>query len=183
MKQTALILVDLQRDYFAGGSHPLEKSDERIGNAARLLEVCRRKGVPVIHIRHVARHPGRTFFLPDTPGTEFHPLVAPEMGETIITKHVVSSYFRTGLGKILKHAGYRTLLVGGMQSDVCAAALVRESVKKGFSVILAADTLAARTGEIHAKTLSELSTVARRTLTATEIADLIQQNGSPELFR
>ena len=79
---TALILVDIQNDYFPGGKMALEGIDAAGVNAARLLSRFREKRRPVFHIRHLAVQPGATFFLTDTPGSEIHPSVAPMPGET-----------------------------------------------------------------------------------------------------
>ena len=45
----ALVLIDLQLDYFDGGAHPLVGPDAAVANAAAVLEQFRAKGEPVIH--------------------------------------------------------------------------------------------------------------------------------------
>ncbi len=60
---TALILVDIQNDYFPGGKMALEGIDAAGVNAARLLSRFREKRRPVFHIRHLAVQPNATFFL------------------------------------------------------------------------------------------------------------------------
>lgn len=174
MINTALLLVDLQKDYFAGGHFPLEGSDLGVRNAARVLAACRHAGMFVIHIRHIAVHPGAGFFLKNTPGAEFHQLVLPVDGETVITKHLVSSYKLTNLGRELKTKNIKTVIIGGMQTNVCAASLTRESVKKGYRTLLIEDALAAVSAEIHGKTLSKLKTVAHETLTSEQVVSKIQ---------
>ena len=54
---TALLLIDLQNDYFPGGKNPLEGSPEAAGQARRLLEAFRNHGLPLVHIQHVALSP------------------------------------------------------------------------------------------------------------------------------
>jgi nicotinamidase-related amidase len=174
MKNTALLLVDLQNDYFDGGRYPLSGSETGVRNAARVLSACRQAGIPVIHVRHISVHPGAGFFLKDTPGAGFHPLVLPADGEPVITKHLVSSYKLTGLGRELKSRGIDTVIVGGMQTNLCAASLTRESVKKGFRTLLVEDALAAVSSEIHSQTLEHLKAVAHETLTAEQVVSKIQ---------
>lgn len=174
MINTALLLVDLQNDYFPGGRFPLEGSDISVKNAARVLAACRLAGMFIIHIRHISVHPGAGYFLKDTPGAEFHPLVLPVDGEPVITKHLVSSYKLTNLGRELKIRNIKNVMIGGMQTNVCAASLTRESVKKGYRTLLIEDVLAAVSAEIHEKTLSKLKTVAHETLTSDQIVSRIQ---------
>jgi nicotinamidase-related amidase len=66
-EKAALILVDIQNDYFPGGKMTLDGIDAASVNASRLLGRFRKKRMPVFHFRHLAVHPGATFFLPDTP--------------------------------------------------------------------------------------------------------------------
>jgi nicotinamidase-related amidase len=90
MDKTALLLVDIQNDYFPGGKMTLEGIDAARINASRLLSRFRGKRLPVFHTRHLAIQPGATFFLPDTPGSEIHPSVTPRVDETVIVKHFPS---------------------------------------------------------------------------------------------
>ena len=76
----ALVIVDIQNDYFAGGKMELVGSSEAAGEAARLLRAFRERGAPVFHIQHVSTRPGATFFLPDTEGVKIHESVAPLAG-------------------------------------------------------------------------------------------------------
>ncbi len=73
----ALIIVDIQNDYFPGGRMELVGANEAAGEAARLLRAFREHGAPVFHIQHVSTRPGATFFLPDTEGVKIHESVAP----------------------------------------------------------------------------------------------------------
>ena len=78
---TALLLIDIQNDYFPGGRMELEGSDAAADAAALLLQIFRKKSLPVVHIQHVSTRPGSTFFLPDTEGVKIHARVAPLQGD------------------------------------------------------------------------------------------------------
>jgi len=54
----ALIIIDIQNDYFPGGKMELEGSPEASLQAAKLLEAFRAKGLPLVHIQHVSSRPG-----------------------------------------------------------------------------------------------------------------------------
>jgi nicotinamidase-related amidase len=75
--KTALLLIDIQNDYFEGGTMTLVNADHASENAKLLLENFRNKNLPIIHIQHIATKPGATFFLPDTAGVEIHKNVRP----------------------------------------------------------------------------------------------------------
>ncbi|MBV5330301.1 MAG: isochorismatase family protein, partial [Chlorobium sp.] len=61
---TALILIDIQKDYFPGGRMELVGSIEAAGAAARLLAAFRKASWPVFHIQQVSTQPAATFFVP-----------------------------------------------------------------------------------------------------------------------
>ena len=99
---TALLLIDIQNDYFPGGNMVLEGADEACAQAGKLLTAFRRAGLAVIHIQHLSLRPGSTFFLPGTPGAEIHAHVAPQAGEPVIEKHYPNSFRETMLMAALK---------------------------------------------------------------------------------
>ena len=68
----ALIIIDIQNDYFPGGKMELEGSPEASLQAAKLLASFRAKELPLVHIQHVSNRPGASFFLPDTEGVNIH---------------------------------------------------------------------------------------------------------------
>jgi len=81
---TALLVIDIQNDYFPGGRMELEGSPAAGANAAKALAEFRRKKLPVFHVRHLSVRPGATFFIPGTDGAEIHSQVLPIEGETVV---------------------------------------------------------------------------------------------------
>ena len=79
---TALIIVDIQNDYFPGGARELVGSLEASQQARRLVDHFRQSGQPRFFIQHVAARPGAISFLPGTPGVEIHPSLRPQDTET-----------------------------------------------------------------------------------------------------
>ena len=78
---TALLLIDIQNDYFPGGAWELSHADEAAAQARLALGRFREQHRPVFHVRHINTRPGAAFFLPDTPGSEIHGAVKPLDGE------------------------------------------------------------------------------------------------------
>ena len=74
---SCLIVIDLQNDYFPGGTMELVGIEAAAANARLLLDRYRETGSAVIHVQHLAVRPGATFFLPATSGAEINELVAP----------------------------------------------------------------------------------------------------------
>lgn len=143
MKDQALLLIDIQRDYFPGGRFPLPGAEAAGAHAAELLAGVRRAGGGVVHIRHRSLHEGATFFLPDTPGEDIHPVVAPIAGEPVLLKHRPNSFLNTGLEELLRGWGVSTLFVAGMMTNMCVDASVRAAADLGFRCRLVHDACAA----------------------------------------
>jgi nicotinamidase-related amidase len=138
MKQ-ALLLIDIQNDYFEGGKNPLHHPEQAAAQARRLLDFFRDSDLPVIHIRHISLRPGSTFFLPDTEGAEINASVGPAGGERVIVKHAPSAFLQTELAEELGRLGITQLVVCGMMSHMCIDTTVRAAQDHGLSVTLIED--------------------------------------------
>ena len=141
---TALVLIDLQNDYFPGGSMELHGADAAVAQAATLLQAFRQRSAAVFHIQHIARRPGATFFLPGTPGAEIHAAVRPREGETVVVKHFPNSFRETPLLDALRAAGASQLVIAGMMTHMCVDSTVRAAADLGLPCALAQDACATR---------------------------------------
>lgn len=139
----ALVIIDIQQDYFAGGANPLVGPDAAAEAAAGVLAHFRARGEPVIHIQHVWDAPDATFMRPGTEGIEIHPLVTPLPSENLIQKEAPNAFVGTPLETLLRDAGYSDLVVVGMMSSMCVDATVRAAADLGFGVTVAHDACAA----------------------------------------
>src|SRR5882762_5565613 len=102
MPGDALLIIDIQNDYFPGGAMELEGADAAAAKAGAALARFREQDRPVIHVRHLSVRPGATFFLPGTPGAEIHAGVRPRPGETVIEKNFPNSFRDTSLQEHLE---------------------------------------------------------------------------------
>lgn len=149
MMNTALLLIDIQNDYFPNGRMPLEKSTEACLKAQEVLQVYRAKHLPVIHIQHISTRPDAVHFLPCTKGVEFHPNVAPAKNESIIKKHYPNSFKDTGLlNHLIKHQ-VNHLIISGMMTHMCVEATVRAAYDLGFSCTVLSDACATKNLEFN----------------------------------
>ena len=142
--KTALLIIDIQNDYFPGGKMELVGSIEAAAATTRLLAAFRMNAWPVFHLRHINTRPGASFFLAGTTGSEIHDGVAPRPGEPVITKQYPSGFQETDLADQLRDAGIATLLVCGMMTHMCIDTTVREAFRLGYSCIVAHDACATR---------------------------------------
>jgi nicotinamidase-related amidase len=142
--KTALLLIDIQNDYFPGGRMELEAALPAAQQASRLLDFFRRQGWPTVHIQHISNRPGATFFLPDTDGLDFHETIRPLAGEKGIVKHFPNSFRETGLLEYLQGSGIEGLVICGMMTHMCVDATTRAAADLGYTVRLAPDACATR---------------------------------------
>jgi nicotinamidase-related amidase len=141
---TALVLVDLQNDYFPGGTMELVGADSAVAQAAALLQAFRQRALPVFHVQHIAKRPGATFFLPGTRGAEIHSTVRPIAGEPVVVKHFPNSFRETRLLEDLRTARVSKLVFAGMMTHMCIDTTVRAAADLGFQCALAQDACATR---------------------------------------
>jgi nicotinamidase-related amidase len=152
-EHTALILIDIQNDYFEGGTHTLANSVEASLKAKQALEYFRSKKLPVIHVQHIATRAGATFFLPDTRGAEIHANVQPLATEKVVVKHFPNSFRETDLLEYLKQHHITNLVVCGMMTQMCVDATIRAAKDHGFTCTLLSDACTTRNMEIHGQQL------------------------------
>ncbi|MCD7971625.1 MAG: cysteine hydrolase [Candidatus Azobacteroides sp.] len=147
----ALLIIDIQNDYFKGGANPLVGSLEASLKAKRVLEIFRKESLPVIHIQHLSTRPGATFFIPDTKGAEIHPNVYPTAGEKVIIKSYPNSFRETELLNYLKSNHITELILCGMMTHMCVDGTVRAAKDFGFNCIVISDACATKELKIQNK--------------------------------
>jgi nicotinamidase-related amidase len=176
----ALVIVDIQNDYFPGGRMELVGSDAAAVEAARLLRAFRERGAPIFHIQHISTRPGATFFLPNTEGVKIHESVAPLASEAVITKHFPNSFRETRLLEALRAAKIERLAIAGMMTHMCIDATTRAASDLGFQCELAHDACATRdlafggakvaAKDVHTAFLASLNGAFAKVVPAREIA-------------
>ena len=140
----ALILVDIQNDYFDGGLWPVDHMDDVAEAAARVLADARRNGALIVHVRHEATSDTAPFFRPGTPGAEIHASVAPHPGEPVVLKHRPNSFHGTDLNERLQAAGITDVTIIGAMTQMCIDATARAARDLGYSVTVHADACGAK---------------------------------------
>ncbi|MCY0147585.1 cysteine hydrolase [Hoeflea sp. G2-23] len=144
MTDTALLLVDIQNDYFEDGRWPLARMDQASTKAAKILGHARQQGLMVVHIHHEIPSAEAPFFRPGSKGAEIHPSVAPEAGEEVILKHRPNSFVDTRLQDLLSSRGIVRVIIIGAMSQMCIDATARAAKDLGYDVTVVHDACAAR---------------------------------------
>ena len=144
MTNQALIVVDIQNDYFPGGAMELVRSTEAAAVAVEVKRHFKEAGLPVVMIQHVAIRPGATFFLPNTEGVEIHDSIAVEEGDHLVVKHYPNSFRETNLMELLKSLDVSELTVVGMMTHMCIDTTVRAASDLGFKVELIGNACATK---------------------------------------
>jgi len=144
MTSRALILIDIQNDYFHDGSWPVHQMEAAAANAARLLDHARRSGDMIVHIRHEMESVDAPFFRPGSEGAEINVSVAPQTGEPVIVKHRPNAFVGTDLLARLTSRGVSDLTICGAMSQMCIDATTRAAVDHGFLVTVIKDACGAK---------------------------------------
>lgn len=150
MSQRALLVVDLQNEYWPTGNFPLVDIEAAAVNAARVIAHARAKGDLVVHIRH--EMPGGPIFVPGTEGAKINEAVLPRGDEPVVTKNFPNSFRDTGLDDLLKAKGVTDVIVIGAMSHMCVDATTRAANDLGYSTVTIHDACATRDLEFNGVT-------------------------------
>src|ERR1700733_3573504 len=138
----ALVVIDIQNEYFPGGALPLPDAEGAAGRARDAIEAARAPGMQVIHIRHEEPLSDQ-FFVPGSRGAETNETVAPAEGEAVIVKNYPNSFLQTDLSERLESSGASRVAFCGMMTSMCVDATVRAAADLGLKPGLIDDACAA----------------------------------------
>jgi len=165
---TALIVIDMQRDFIEPGGfgeslgNDVSRLAAIVPTVGRLIEGFRDAGLPVIHTMECHRpdlsdcppskrergNPTRRIgddgpmgrlLISGEPGTAIVSELAPLDGEYVIEKPGKGAFYATDLGRILNELGTKHLVFAGVTTEVCVQTTMREANDRGFDVLLAED--------------------------------------------
>jgi biuret amidohydrolase len=165
---TALIVIDMQRDFIEPGGFGASLGNDVsllqaiVPTVAALIAGFRAAGLPVIHTRecHAADlsdcppakrdrgapslrigdpGPMGRVLIAGEPGAEIIPELAPLPGEIVIDKPGKGAFYATDLGDILSQRGIRQLVFAGVTTEVCVQTTMREANDRGYEGLLASD--------------------------------------------
>ncbi|ORE00873.1 Isochorismatase hydrolase [Rhizopus microsporus var. microsporus] len=134
----ALVIVDVQNDYFPNGKFPTDSPVETAEAIAKLIQKFREEKKEVVHVTHVVPNPTEKFpfFQEGTWGVQVHDLVKPLPTEKYIVKNYSNGFHETDLEEHLRSKGIDRIIVVGMMIHNCVNATVYAGKDAGFDCIV-----------------------------------------------
>lgn len=185
MSTTALLLIDFQNDYFAGGKWPLEGTEAAADKGSRLLAAFRENEMPVFHVRHEFPTTDAPFFHPGSEGAQIHQQLAPVESEPVIVKQYINSFQNTELKALMDAKSVEKVVIAGAMSHLCIDAVTRAAADFGYQCVVAHDACATLAVEfngvsvpadhVHATLMAALGFAYAEVKSTTEIIQHVIQ--------
>lgn len=161
MSQAALLVIDLQNDYFPNGKFPLWNTEATLNNIKSAIAKANEKNIPVIHIQHIA-DPAMgiaPFFNEGSEGADIHPeILALAPNADVVIKHFADSFEQTNLEEVLQKQGVTELLVSGMMTQNCVTHTAISKAAEKYDVSILMDCCTTVDEMIHNIALHAVST-------------------------
>ena len=180
----ALIMIDMQNGFLNPAS-PLfiQGAPETIPACARVIDHCRRAGVPVIFVTRLYRADGsdveHTRFpawlsggKPVSPGCspDISADPPPEFGDAPTDYHVFkprfSAFFRTELDLLLRRLGVDTVLLAGTTTPNCIRTTCYDAISLEYNVAVLTDCTSSATEEIQQANLADMERIGAQLITS-----------------
>ncbi len=181
--RTALIVIDMQRDFLEPGGfgealgNDVSQLAPSVAPIRALLDAFRAKGMPIIHTKEVHRPdlsdcppsklergrgplsigdagPMGRILIAGEPGSDILPELAPLPGEIVIEKPGKGAFYATPLQERLQALGITHLLFAGVTTEVCVQTTMREANDRGYECLLVEDATDSYFPEFKAATLA-----------------------------
>lgn len=170
LDRSSLVIIDAQLEYVTG-KLPLAGVDAALAEIAKLLELARNNGVPMIHVAHHAA-PGRPLFDPAGPYAAIAPQARPAEGEPVVIKTLPNSFAHTDLAERLAQTGRPELILAGFMTHNCVYATAMSALDHGFrSTVVAAATATRDLGDVPAEIVQRSSLAGLSDRAAIIVAD------------
>ncbi|MCV2349421.1 cysteine hydrolase family protein [Paucibacter sp. Y2R2-4] len=158
----ALLLIDIQMDYFAGGMFPLHDPEGTLSRIEQAIQKAHAAGMPIVHIQHVvdpARGPA-PFFNADSEGVAIHPrILAAAPDAPIVIKRHADAFVGTTLEATLSQLGVSELFVAGMMTHNCVThTAISRSADRYAKVSILGDCCCTVSEMLHQIALSAVAT-------------------------
>ena len=131
MKNTALLLVDIQDSFFVGGRWARRGNPAFEENVAMLLDAWRGAGLPLFFILHTDPDPG---FRRTDPEFRLMDFMQRREDEPLLVKTTFNSFTSTDLEARLDALGIERLVVTGISLEQCVETTTRVAKDLGYDV-------------------------------------------------
>ncbi|MBO0213262.1 cysteine hydrolase [Vibrio sp. Vb2880] len=157
MNHTALIVIDLQNDYFPAGAYPQYQAEQVLAHTLSAIDIAQQRGWPVVLMQHVggAEAP---FFKTGSDGVKLHSaLLAQASASVVVEKQHADSFLNTTLSDVLRAQNIRELVVCGMMTQNCVTHTALSPAASDYSVRVLSDACSAPDAMVHGIALRALS--------------------------
>ena len=155
----ALLVIDLQNDYFPAGKFPLWNTNAVLQNSEATIGKANAQSIPVIHIQHIAKQGMAPFFNEGTPGADIHPrILTAARNAPVVVKEFADSFEKTTLEETLSKLGVTELLVCGMMTQNCVTHTAISKAAESYSVTILPDCCTTVNEILHLIALHAVST-------------------------
>ena len=157
----ALLVSDLQNDYFPGGLFPLWNTEAVLANIKKAIAKAQEQQMPVVLIQHVADAKAgiAPFFNAGTEGVAIHPEIsAVATHAPVVVKAYADSFYQTTLDSVLKGLGVDELLLCGMMTQNCVTHTALSQSAEFYKVSIVSDCCTTVSEMLHLIALHALST-------------------------
>lgn len=144
MPKQALLIIDVQKDYFPNGKLPLYQPEQALAKVKAFEEKFLSEKLPIIYIQHIKHQAGADFFEVGTSGAELHPELAANESSIIIEKHYPNSFLETDLQATLESLEIDQLVITGMMTHMCVDSTTRAARELNYQPILISDATATK---------------------------------------
>jgi nicotinamidase-related amidase len=160
-RKAALIVIDIQIDYFPGGKFPLWNAEGALANIEWAIAEAQARNIPVILVQHIAdaaKGPA-PFFNAGSEGVELHPRIrAAAPNAPIVTKSHADAFFQTSLQTTLRELGVDELLVCGMMTQNCVTHTAISKAAEKYQVAILPQCCTTVSEILHKIALNAVST-------------------------
>ena len=154
----ALIVIDIQNDYFPDGQFPLWNAEATLANVEQAIGRAKNLGVPVIIVQHVAAGPA-PFFNRGTPGVALHSRIQALTSDApLVVKQFADAFHQTTLGETLRRLEVDELLICGMMTQNCVTHTAISKAAEKYKVAVLSDCCTTVSEILHKIALNGLST-------------------------
>lgn len=152
----ALIVIDVQNDYFPGGKLPLWNAEETLGHIVNAISDAGKQGIDVILVKHIAdKSKGSGLFIPGTTGADIHPDILKAAPDApVVVKHRADAFNGTNLNAVLDKSGIEEILICGMQTQNCVGLSAISKNATPYKPAILSDCCTAETKTVHAIALA-----------------------------
>jgi nicotinamidase-related amidase len=140
-RDAVLLIVDVQQGFDRFNTSLHRTTPDLETQIGRLLDAWRRTARPIFFVQHLSREP-ESPLRPGQPGVEIKEAIRPHAGEPVIQKSVSSAFIGTTLEADLRARGLATLVITGMQTNLCVSTTARMAGNLGFETFVVSDATA-----------------------------------------